>query len=242
MIVNDGELQMAAVPDREAEVRFALRWIKSIIVKDNIHPGQIALVTRNLEPYRKIIYQVASEFGIPVQVRGGMPLIENPAIASFFDLLKGVQSGKEQFNWRAVVEAWRSPYFCWDNLLKKENSQDSPKTHLEDTDQLVKIDLVTMEIENAFNDFPIQLLAFYGVSTGGRTTRGRRPTLRSHRTCNSLRPPFYPVAEIIREIITAAAPPQQASHTTTEMTKSTFCFSTITPMSIRVILNPLNMW
>ncbi len=29
LIDNDGELQMAAVPDREAEVRFALRWIKS---------------------------------------------------------------------------------------------------------------------------------------------------------------------------------------------------------------------
>jgi len=139
LIENDGELQMAAVPDREAEVRFALRWIKSTIVKDNIHPGQIALLTRNLEPYRKIIYRVASEFGIPVQVRGGMPLIENPAIASFFDMLKGVKSGKEQYNWRAVVDAWRSPYFCWNSLRKQENSQDSSKTHVEDTEQLIKI-------------------------------------------------------------------------------------------------------
>ena len=40
----------------------------------------------------------------------------------------------------------------------------------------------------------------------------------------------------------AAAPPQQASHTTTETAQSSFCFSTITPMSISVILSPLNMW
>ncbi len=139
LIDNDGELQMAAVPDREAEIRFALRWIKSTIVNGNIHPGQIALLTRNLEPYRLIIYRVASEFGIPVQVRGGKPLIENPVIASFFDLLKGMHPGKEQYNWHAVVDAWKSPYFCWDSLLEKENSQNSLKTHLEDTDQLVKI-------------------------------------------------------------------------------------------------------
>ncbi len=74
-----------------------------------------------------------------MQVRGGMPLTGNPAIASFFDLLKGMHPGKEQYNWRAVVDAWRSPYFCWDSLLEKENSQNSLKTHLEDTDQLVKI-------------------------------------------------------------------------------------------------------
>jgi len=139
LIDNDGELQMAAVPDREAEVRFALRWIKSTIVKDNIHPGQIALLTRNLEHYRLIIFRVAKEYGIQVQVQGGMPLIENPAIAALLELLKATQPGKVQFNWRAVVEAWRSPYFCWESLLEKENSQDSLKTHLEDTDQLVKI-------------------------------------------------------------------------------------------------------
>ena len=136
---NDGVLQMAAVPDREAEVRFALRWIKSLIVKDNFHPGQTALLMRSLEPYRSIIYQVASEYGIPVQVQGGIPLIENPAIAALFDLLKAMQPGKEQFNWRAVVEAWRSPYFNWNGLRKKEKNQDSSNTHLEDIDQLVQI-------------------------------------------------------------------------------------------------------
>ncbi len=136
---KDSVLQMAAVPDREAEVRFALRWIKSLIVKDKFHPGQMALLMRNLEPYRPIIYRVASEYGIPVQVQGGIPLTENPAIAALFDLLKTMQPGKEQLNWRAVVEAWRSPYFNWNGLCETGNSQDSSNTHLEDADQLVRI-------------------------------------------------------------------------------------------------------
>jgi len=136
---NDGVLEMAAVPDREAEVRFALRWIKSLIVKDKFHHGQTALLMRNLEPYRPIIFRVASEYGIPVQVQGGVPLIENPAVAAFFDLLKSTQPGKEQLNWRAVVEAWRSPYFNWDGLREIENNMESVSTHLDDTDQLVQI-------------------------------------------------------------------------------------------------------
>ena len=136
---SNGVLQMAAVPDREAEVRFALRWIKSLIVKDKFHPGQTALLMRNLESYRPIIIRVASEYGIPVQVQGGVSLIENPAIAALFDLLKATQPGKEQYNWRAVVEAWRSPYFSWDGLREIENNQESVSTHLNDTDQLVQI-------------------------------------------------------------------------------------------------------
>ncbi len=136
---NDGVLEMAAVPDREAEVRFALRWIKSLIVKDKFHPGQTALLMRNLEPYRPIIFRVASEYGIPVQVQGGVPLIENPAIAALFDLLKATKPGKEQFNWRAVVEAWRSSYFNWEGLREIENNQESASTHLKDIDQLVQI-------------------------------------------------------------------------------------------------------
>jgi len=139
LMQNDSVLQMAAVPDQEAEVRFALRWIKSLIVKDKFNPGQTALLVRNIEPYRPIIYRVAGEYGIPVQIQGGIPLIENPAVAALFDLLKAVQPGKEQLNWRSVVEVWRSPYFNWNVLRNKENTQDPLDTHLRDTGQLVKI-------------------------------------------------------------------------------------------------------
>lgn len=139
LIDNDGVLQMAAVPDREAEVRFALRWIKALIVKDNFHPGQTALLVRNLEPYRLIIYRVASEYGIPVQVQGGLPLKENPAIAALFDLLRAMLPGKEQFNWRGLVEAWRSPYFNWDCIRETKNSQDLLNAHIKDADQMIQI-------------------------------------------------------------------------------------------------------
>lgn len=38
------------------------------------------------------------------------------------------------------------------------------------TDQLAKIDLVSMEIENTFDNFPVQLLSYSWVSTGGRSS------------------------------------------------------------------------
>lgn len=41
---------------------------------------------------------------------------------------------------------------------------------LDVSDQLAKIDLVNMEIENTFFDFPISLLSFSWVSTGGRSS------------------------------------------------------------------------
>ncbi|NOX86831.1 MAG: T9SS type A sorting domain-containing protein, partial [Chlorobi bacterium] len=38
------------------------------------------------------------------------------------------------------------------------------------THQLAKIDLVNMEVENTFSDFPVKLLTFSWLATGGRTT------------------------------------------------------------------------
>lgn len=113
MPAPNGSVTLAAVPDREAEVRTALRWVKARIVRDGLRPGETAILARSLEPYRAHLQQVGAEYGLPVRVAGGQPLRGNPAIAALLDLLSLTIPGDGHFAWRPTVQAWRSPYFDW---------------------------------------------------------------------------------------------------------------------------------
>jgi hypothetical protein len=104
---------LVAAPDREGEVRAALRWLKARLICDGMRLGQVALLARAIDPYRPYIGQVAAEVGLPVHVVSGLPLRSNPAIAALFDLLRLALPGAGAFSWRLTVEAWRSPYFDW---------------------------------------------------------------------------------------------------------------------------------
>ncbi len=110
-------VSMIAVPDREAEVRTALRWLKRRLVIGDLSPGQAALLARNMQPYHASLAQVASEYGLPLSWASRTPLRENPAVASLVDLLRLVfpvdgEPGSA-FPWRGTVDAWRNPYFDW---------------------------------------------------------------------------------------------------------------------------------
>jgi ATP-dependent helicase/DNAse subunit B len=116
----DGALALVAAPDREGEVRAALRWLKRCSIEGAMSPAQVALLARDLAPYRAWILQVASEYGVPVQVVGGLALRTNPAVAALLDLLRlpvegdaGAGSARGAYPWRETVAAWRSPYFGW---------------------------------------------------------------------------------------------------------------------------------
>ncbi|MCJ7717404.1 MAG: exodeoxyribonuclease V subunit gamma, partial [Anaerolineales bacterium] len=139
LINNDQILQMIAVPDREAEVRNALRWVKSLIVKEELSPEQITIMMRKLEPYRPLLVRIAGEYGIPVRIQGGIPLNENPVISAIFNVVDLITPGKEYLNWRAVVEAWRSPYFNWDCLIDNGEEPRGQETHLKDANRLVQL-------------------------------------------------------------------------------------------------------
>ncbi|MGC9522672.1 MAG: PD-(D/E)XK nuclease family protein [Anaerolineae bacterium] len=108
-----GAVTMIAVPDREAEVRTALRWIKAHIVNQGMRPGQVALLARDIEPYRAFIVETATEYGLPIRVASGHALRNNPAIAALLDLLQLAAPGETYLAWRETVAAWRSPYFDW---------------------------------------------------------------------------------------------------------------------------------
>ena len=119
---NDGDmadvLEMIEAPDRAAEVRAALRWLKHEIVCRGARPDELALLARNLLPYRELVRQTAREMELPVRVVDGFPLASNPAVAALRDLLRlcvslSREQGSPGLPRRPVVEAWRSPYFDW---------------------------------------------------------------------------------------------------------------------------------
>ncbi len=109
----DDALTLIAAPDREGEVRAALRWLKQRAVQQPIPLGELALLARDCAPYRPFIVQTAAEFGLPLHLAVGLPLRQNPAVAALLDLLR-LTLPAAPFPWRFTVETWRSPYFDWE--------------------------------------------------------------------------------------------------------------------------------
>ncbi|MFZ5819292.1 MAG: PD-(D/E)XK nuclease family protein, partial [Chloroflexota bacterium] len=102
------EIEFIEAQTRALEVRAALRWVKVRVVRDGMKLGDVAILARDLEPYRAFLEEVAAEFGIPLHIVGGQPLIENPAVAALMNLLSlPVDNWKR----RPVLDSWRSPYF-----------------------------------------------------------------------------------------------------------------------------------
>ena len=132
-------IEMVAVPDREGEVRAALRWIKSLKTNGIAELGQSALIMRTLEPYRGIIYKVAREYQLPVFIRGGLPLEENPAVAAILSLLELSNRGKNGLAWRDVISLWQSPYFDWSAISSERQQADHRVGHMVDAAHLSEI-------------------------------------------------------------------------------------------------------
>ncbi len=108
---------LCEVADRAAEARTALRWLKQRIVWDGVSPGQVALLARDIGPYRPFIRQAAAEFGLPIRMVDGQPLSQSPVIVALLALLRLhlplTESGAPGLPRRQVIAAWRSPYFRW---------------------------------------------------------------------------------------------------------------------------------
>ncbi|NLG26878.1 MAG: hypothetical protein GX557_03155, partial [Chloroflexi bacterium] len=111
---SDGSVELIEAADRAGEVRAALRWLKARILVDGKAPGEVALLARNVAPYRPYIQQTADELGLPVRLLDGQPLAGTPVIAALLDLLQllapAAGGAGPALTRRLVVEAWRSPY------------------------------------------------------------------------------------------------------------------------------------
>ncbi|MEW5940687.1 MAG: PD-(D/E)XK nuclease family protein, partial [Chloroflexota bacterium] len=115
------EIEFIEAQTRAVEVRSALRWIKACTVRDGMKSSEVAVLARDLEPYRPFLEEIATEFGIPLRIVGGQPLIENPAVAALLNLLS-LPVSREAWKRRAVLDSWRSPYFDFSALEIDANS------------------------------------------------------------------------------------------------------------------------
>jgi ATP-dependent helicase/DNAse subunit B len=104
------EVEFIEAQNRAIEARAALRWIKARIVRDGLAISEVAVLARNMDPYRPFLEETAAEFGIPLHIVGGQPLAQNPAVAALLALLSLPAKNWER---RPLIEAWRSPYFDW---------------------------------------------------------------------------------------------------------------------------------
>ncbi len=110
----DTAVILLEAPDRPAEVRAALRRLKARIVEDGISPADTALLARDMTPYRSAISQIGAEFGLPLRLVDGLPLSRNPLVAALLNLLRLTlpdEADQPALPYRAVLEAWRSPFF-----------------------------------------------------------------------------------------------------------------------------------
>jgi ATP-dependent helicase/nuclease subunit B len=114
-------IEFVEAQTRAVEVRSALRWVKARIVRDGMKLSEVAVLARDLEPYRPFLEETAAEFGIPLRIVGGQPLIENPAIAALLNLLS-LPVNREAWKRRPVLDSWRSPYFFYSELGINANS------------------------------------------------------------------------------------------------------------------------
>ena len=106
----DGAVAFIEAQNRSQEVRAALRWIKARLVRGGMAAHEVAIIARDLPPYRPFLQETAAEFGLPLRLAEGADLLTNPAVAALLSLLS-----LPVLDWprRQVVDAWRNPYFDW---------------------------------------------------------------------------------------------------------------------------------
>lgn len=121
-IRNPQSVEFLEAQNRSEEARAVLRWIKQRIVHDQMKIDEVAILARNIEAYRPFLIEVADEFGMPLRLIGGLPLIENPVIAALLSVLS-----LPVLDWprRQVLEAWRNPCFTWSaqNITERDAAQ-----------------------------------------------------------------------------------------------------------------------
>ncbi len=102
----DGALALIEAPDVGREVSAVLRRVKRLLL-DGTAPDSVLILTRDLARYRPALRETARAYGLPLVVRGGLPLAQNPAVAL---LLNVIDLAAHDFPRRDLIDALRSPY------------------------------------------------------------------------------------------------------------------------------------
>jgi ATP-dependent helicase/nuclease subunit B len=98
--------------NRASEAREALRWLKACLVRERVPLSDVAVIARDVTPYRLFLDQVAAEFGLPLRFVAGTDLQSNPAIAALLNLLT-LTLDPDAWSPRSLLDALTSPYLSW---------------------------------------------------------------------------------------------------------------------------------
>jgi ATP-dependent helicase/nuclease subunit B len=99
-------VRLIEAPDPRREVEETLRRVKRLIL-DGTPPDRIAVIARDLRQYMPYLLELSAEYNLPVHMRGGVPLRDNPAVAT---LLKLIDLHTGNFRRLPVIELIASPY------------------------------------------------------------------------------------------------------------------------------------
>ncbi|RLC79537.1 MAG: hypothetical protein DRI81_05240 [Chloroflexi bacterium] len=108
----NGAVEFLEAQNRAAEAREALRWLKARIVREGAALSDVAVIARDVTPYRPFLEEIGAEFGMPLRFASGAPLRANPAIAALLNLL-ALPLPAVDWSPRALLDALTSPYFDW---------------------------------------------------------------------------------------------------------------------------------
>ncbi len=137
----EGAVEFIEAQHRRQEVRAALRWLKARIVQDEVSPGEVALLARDLSPYRHFLEEAEVEFRLPLYLAVGADLPSNPAVAALLALLS-----LPALDWprRPVIETLASPYFVWSGVAEELPAQETLAARL---DRVARADMVIQGLE-----------------------------------------------------------------------------------------------
>ncbi len=108
----DDAVTFVEAQNRAAEAREALRWLKARLVRDRVSLSDVAVVARDVAPYRPFLEETAAEFGMPLRFVSGSPLGANPAVAALLNLL-ALPLDPDPWAPRVLIDALTSPYMDW---------------------------------------------------------------------------------------------------------------------------------
>lgn len=92
------------------ESREALRWIKSLVIRNAIPLQECAIFAPNLDQYRPHLRSAVREFGLPAHFTQSDSLTTSPAIVALLHLLN---LPTQNFRTNALFKVLRSPYFSF---------------------------------------------------------------------------------------------------------------------------------
>jgi ATP-dependent helicase/DNAse subunit B len=90
------------------EVREALRWIKALIIRENILPHECAIMVPDPGTYHQPLKIIGNEFGLPIRFTFKESLAQTPP---FYSLLNLLMLSANDYPRRLLLDTINSPYF-----------------------------------------------------------------------------------------------------------------------------------